>query len=126
MTTKQLLIAIRNDQQTADEIINVWHRSEKGMPPEQPLHKLYFDDLETLWKTLTQRRMHLLQMLRQSGPLSIRKLAATLNRDYKNVHSDVTRLSALGLIESGKEGLYFVPWDLIDLQVQIPLALHAA
>jgi predicted transcriptional regulator len=125
MTIKQLLIAVRNDQQTADEIINTWHRSEKGLPTEQPIHRLYFDDSETLWKVLTHRRMHLLEILRQSGPLSIRKLAATLNRDYKNVHSDVTRLTALGLIELSKDGLYFVPWDLIDLQIPL-VAIRSA
>lgn len=123
--TKQLLIAIRNDQQTADEIIDTWHRSEKGLPPEQPIHRLYFDDVETLWKTLTHRRMHLLQILRQSGPLSIRRLAAILERDYKNVHSDVSRLSKFGLIQLGKDGRYFVPWDLIDLQIPLA-ALRAA
>lgn len=125
MTMKQLLIAVRSDQQTADEIIETWHRSEKGLPPEGPIHRLYFDDVETLWKALTHRRMHLLQMLRQSGPLSIRKLATTLNRDYKNVHSDVTRLVSLGLVKLGKDGRYFVPWDLIDLQIPLAPAISA-
>ncbi len=119
MTTKQLLIAVRNDQQTADEIIDTWHRSEKGLSPEQPAHRLYFDDVETLWKALTHRRMHLLQILRQSGPLSIRKLATTLDRDYKNVHSDIAKLKAFGLVELDKEEHYFVPWDLIDLQIPL-------
>jgi predicted transcriptional regulator len=124
MTTKQLLIAVRNDKQTADEIIDTWKRSEKGLPPEQPLNRLYFDDVETLWKILTHRRMHLLQILRQSGPLSIRKLAALLHRDYKNVHSDIAKLKAFGLVELGEDERFFVPWDLIDLQ--IPLAALTA
>ncbi len=125
MTTKQLLIAVRNDQQAADEIIHTWHRSEKGLAPEQPLHRLYFDDVETLWKALTYRRMYLLQTLRQAGPLSIRKLAATLNRDYKNVHSDIAKLKALGLVELDKNDRYFVPWDLIDLQIPLTAGLSA-
>jgi predicted transcriptional regulator len=125
MTTKQLLIAVRNDRQTANEIIDTWHRSKKGLTPEQPLQRLYFDDVETLWKSLTHKRMHLLQILRQSGPLSIRKLAATLNRDYKNVHSDIAKLKALGLVKLDKDELYFVPWDLIDLQIPLTETLSA-
>jgi len=47
--------------------------------------------------------------------LSIRQLAALLERDYKNVYDDVQRLMSLGLIEV-KDGNLHVPFDEIDIR----------
>ncbi len=45
--------------------------------------------------------------------MSIRKLAAELRRDYKNVHTDVKELFHVGLIEETQEGRLCAPWDVI-------------
>ncbi len=66
-----------------------------------------------MFKYLSPKRFELLQHLRKGGPLSIRKLAAGLHRDYKNVHTDVKDLLYLGLIEETTEQLLSVPWDVI-------------
>ena len=65
-------------------------------------------------------RFELLQHLRERGNLSIRKLAAELHRDYKNVHTDVKELLHIGLIEEAEDGLLSVPWDAIVSE--LPLA----
>src|SRR5450756_1651077 len=59
----------------------------------------------------------------QVGPSSIYALAKKLGRHYKNVHTDVTALVQLGMIEKDAEGKIFVPWDEID--VNMPLARAA-
>ncbi len=51
-------------------------------------------------KTLSPGRWILLKKLRKKGPMSIRALAKELNRDYKNVHTDVRTLERVGLIEA--------------------------
>ena len=56
----------------------------------------------------------------QVGPSSIYALAKKLGRHYKNVHTDVTGLVQLGIIEKDAAGKVFVPWDEID--VNTPLA----
>ena len=58
---------------------------------------------------LSPKRIELLQHLRKAGPLSIRKLASGLQRDYKNVHTDVKELLHIGLIEETEDQLLSVP-----------------
>jgi len=45
--------------------------------------------------------------------VSDRRLAQSLGRDYKNVHTDVSALEQLGLIEKGEKGVLTVLYDEI-------------
>ncbi len=69
--------------------------------------------LPALLKNLSPARWALLEKLRAAGPVSIYALARSLKRDYKNVHTDVTQLAALGVIERGDGGRVAVPWDVL-------------
>jgi len=51
------------------------------------------------------------------GPSSIYELAKQLGRDYKNVHTEVSRLADLGLIER-KEGEVAVAWDAVRVELR--------
>jgi len=42
-----------------------------------------------------------------------RQLAQAPGRDYENVHTDVSALEELGLIEKGEKGVLTVPYDEI-------------
>ncbi|MBW1790430.1 MAG: hypothetical protein JRK53_28120 [Deltaproteobacteria bacterium] len=72
--------------------IDAWKRAELGERVEAE-HRLDFESLESLLKTLTSGRWVLLKRLRKTGPMSIRALASELKRDYKNVHTDVKNWS---------------------------------
>jgi predicted transcriptional regulator len=74
-----------------------------GRKPPAPLAVLSFADLPLLMKSLTPARWELLKQLKAEGPLTIFALAELLERDYKNVHSDVSQLTTLGLIEKTQE-----------------------
>lgn len=50
-------------------------------------------------------------------------LAKAAERNYSNVHTDVTRLEELGLIDRSKEGAIAVPFDSVEILV--PLAPSA-
>jgi predicted transcriptional regulator len=78
---------------------------------------LHFENLEVLLKTLTPGRWALLKKLHANGPMSIRALANTLGRDYKNVHTDVRRLENIGLIERAKNEKIKVPWDIVEARL---------
>lgn len=117
---KALIIEIRSRRALFTEMRDLFTRLDKHMPIDKPIHRLYFEDMATLWKTLTPKRTELMQRLRKHGPLSIRKLSFELQRDYKNVHTDIKELVAVGLVKSTKNDRYEVPWDIIDLA--IPLA----
>jgi predicted transcriptional regulator len=89
-----------------------WNRLLEGRKLAE-LQVLTLDDLPRLLATLTPARWSLLDRLRQAGPLSIYQLAKRLERNYKNVHTDVSRLIELGLIERAEDGRVSVPWDVV-------------
>lgn len=71
---------------------------------------------------LSKSRWTLLSTLRETGPSSIRALGKALGRDYRGVHSDVTRLLDVGLIEKNEAGKVFVPWSKITAEVHLDKA----
>jgi len=115
---KNIRIEIKDEKKSAGEFVHAWHRAEKGEPPEEPVSRIYFQDLETLLKILTPRRLELLKFLHDKGNMSIRALAAALKRDYKNVYQDVKLLVTIGLIVTSKNVLS-VPWERIVADVRL-------
>ena len=83
------------------------------------LEVLSFPDLPSLLRTLSQARWALLQKLHAEGALSIYALARRLQRDYKNVHTDVTQLARIGLIERRADGLAAAAWDLLRAEFKL-------
>ena len=75
-------------------------------------------NLPLLAATLTPARWILLERLAKQGPLSIYQLAKRLQRDYKNVHTDVTALARLGLIAQQDDGVA-VPWDRVRAELEL-------
>ena len=51
--------------------------------------------------------------------MSIYDLARRLARNYKNVHTDVTQLAALGLIERRNDNRVTVTWDLVRAELSL-------
>ena len=51
--------------------------------------------------------------------MSINELARLLGRNYKNVHTDVTRLVELGLIERAPDQRIAVAWDTITAEMKL-------
>jgi predicted transcriptional regulator len=80
---------------------------------------LSFPDMETLLTVLTPKRFALLRTLRQTGPSSIRALAAAAGRDYKAVHGEVTALIANGLIEHQAVDRVAVLWDSLGADFRL-------
>ena len=121
--SKSILVGVKDPDadDSMQDFIDAWHRAERGEPPEEPVHRVYFQDFETLLRVLSIPRLELLKVLRKAGPMNVRALAKLLGRDYKNVHQDVTHLEKLGLIErSGKQAV-MVPWESILFSAEIRL-----
>ena len=118
MTSKKLEIRLGPAGDALDRFEAAWHRVAEGRAM-RPLEILSFPDLPALSKMLSQARWSLLRRLRTDGPLSIYELSKRLGRDYKNVHTDVTQLAVLGLIERREDGLVSVPWDLVRAEFKL-------
>jgi len=115
---KEIHIGIGDSVSTAKGFIDAWKREQRGEKVEVE-QLLDFEDLDTLLKTLTSGRWVLLKKLRTHGPMSVRSLAKALDRDYKNVHTDVRRLDQIGLISRTKNDAIKVPWDIVEARLKL-------
>jgi predicted transcriptional regulator len=84
-----------------------------------PLRVLTLKDLPALLRALSPARWQLLERLSRQGPATIYELAKRLERDYKNVHTDVTQLAALGIIERRSDARVAVTWDAIRAEFHL-------
>lgn len=110
---KNIKIEIKNERESAQEFVKAWRMAEQGLAPEQPVERIYFNDLKTLLRFITPRRMEALAMVHEQGPVSVRGLAKLLGRDYKNVHKDMQEMERIGLVRRDSKGLLIVPWRSI-------------
>ena len=87
---------------------------------QTPDFRLSFESARSLFAELTPARLDLLDTLRRVGPCSIYALAKAAERNYSNVHTDVSRLEELGLIERSEADAISVPFESVEILV--PLA----
>jgi predicted transcriptional regulator len=116
---KQLAISIKGAGESAKEFVEAWRRAERGKPPEQPIERLYFEDLAAMLKVLTPRRLEVLKVLHHTGPVSVRALAGRMKRDYKNVHHDLQVLERVGLVTRSADGRLTAPWKKIIAEIAL-------
>ena len=95
---------------------SAWKQAEAGEHVNQA--HITFLDVQTMFETLSPRRLDLLRHVRQHGAGNVRELAQTLGRDYKNVHQDVATLQSAGLLVRDGRKLT-APWD--ELQANVSL-----
>ena len=83
-------------------------------------YRLSFESARSLFADLTPARLDLLDTLRKVGPCSVYALTKAAERNYSNVHTDVSRLEELGLIERNDVSAVSVPYDAVE--ILLPLA----
>jgi len=101
-----------------DRFEAAWNRAAEGRKGPT-ISVLSMQDLPLLLRTLSPARWSLLERLKREGPMSIYELAKRLERDYKNVHTDVTRLAELGLVERRADGGVAVPWEIVRAELSL-------
>ena len=116
--SKKLYVRVSAQADALDRFEAAWHLAS-GRPPPAPLALLSFADLPLLAKNLTPARWDLLKQLKSAGPLSIFALAKLLQRDYKNVHTDVSVLLSLNVIQKDAESQVHVPWDAVRAELKL-------
>jgi predicted transcriptional regulator len=109
---KVLEIRVGPAADALDRFEAAWNRRAEGRS-FKTLHVLTLPDLRRLMRSLSPARWTLLEALRRHGPVSIYELARRLQRNYKNVHTDVTELAALGLVERAIDNRVLVPWEVL-------------
>jgi len=115
---KRIDVHIASEQDMNQTFVDAWKRAEQGVQPQGEEH-LYFEDAASLLKVLSNQRLLLLSALLQLGHSSIRALSNKLQRDYKNVHSDVKALRVAGLIRIDEQNKIYVPWHKIHTEIDL-------
>jgi predicted transcriptional regulator len=80
---------------------------------------LAFESARALFAALTPARLDLLEALRRVGPCSVYALARAAERNYSNVHADVSALESLGLLERSSDGTVSVPFEAIEIRMAL-------
>lgn len=78
-----------------------------------------FSSVELLWKVMTPRRWELVRAMAGKGPMSVRGVARLVERDVKNIHTDVQALLQYGVLEKTKVGDIDFPYDAVHVDFMI-------
>ncbi|MEA3410142.1 MAG: hypothetical protein U9R74_01210 [Pseudomonadota bacterium] len=97
-------------------VADTWHAAEAGGAVTP---RLAFGSLRELFSAITEKRLELLRHVASHDGLNIHQLSQSLGRDYKNVHTDVTELIDLGLLERSDAGMLSAPFDEIVIHAGI-------
>lgn len=84
------------------------HQLLRAIEREEPIDELdtlWFESYDALYATFTPQTMELLKTIRTENPASIRETARLVDRNVSNVHSEVTRLARLGVIDLVAAGI---------------------
>jgi predicted transcriptional regulator len=114
---KVLEIRVGPPADALDRFEAAWNRVAEGRKVS-PLRVLTLADLPSFVQALSPARWALVENLGKAGPCSIYELARRLERDYKNVHTDVSRLIGLGLVERNGSGVG-VAWDVVRAELRL-------
>lgn len=101
MKVRKIKIEIKPTTQTLEEAKETMKKIMKGERVKK-IKGLYFEDLESMRKVLTPKRLELLHKIKESNPSSLYELAKQLNRDLKNVTQDLEYLERLDLVKLNK------------------------
>lgn len=118
------VIGISNWSQTRDELRALAKKIDAGKRLPKADYQLNFPSPVELLAELPPKRLQILRELKSAGALSVYALAKRLGRNYSNVHGDIQRLLALGLVEKNAAGQVLMPFD--DIVVQVDASLMAA
>jgi len=104
MTQKQnVLVVTVGDEDIYEEGLEAIQRMKEGGAIDEPA-VLSFADEEQLAEVFDGRTYSLLRVIREEEPEGIRATARLVERDVKNVHQELTKLEALGVIRFEEEG----------------------
>ena len=96
MKLKKLTIIAR----PIEDVKKEWTQALKGkVSPIEPTGVIVFTSLSAIAKALSPARFELLGVILKQKPASIYALAKLVERDFKNIYSDIRLLVEIGLIE---------------------------
>lgn len=111
------VIGISSWDQTRNELRRLAKKIDAGKRLPEADYQLDFPSPVELLADLPPKRLQVLRELKSAGPMSVYALAKQLSRNYSNVHGDIQRLIALGLVEKNADSQVLVLFDDIIVHV---------
>ena len=124
MRIKRVKIGIKSLEDVLGNAREVMKRLERGEKVKKE-SGIYFENLDAFRRTLTEKRLEMLHVIKEKHPSSVYQLAKILNRDIKNVNMDLEYLREVGLVEikrSKEKRERVIPevnYDVIELRVAV-------
>lgn len=109
MTESRLNIHVGSLDEMGRRFGAAWKAAEAGRDPARD--HVTFLSLEAFMAAMSPRRLDLMRHLRREGPMSVRRLARDVGRDYKSVHREIAMLVLAGLVERRAKDEVAVSWD---------------
>lgn len=119
MTTLKIRIGER--ERTRRETIERIEAAQRGESVEDR-HILNIEKKRDVTRILSEVNLELLETISEEEPESMRATADLVDRDFKEVHGNLTELESLGLIEFEQDGRAkrpVVPYDDIQLDFDL-------
>jgi len=113
---KKINVEVMSSEEALKRFERAWTKAKPDASAEPTIGVGSIADLTTL---LSPKRMELLRFVVGHPALSIRALAQSLGRDYKNVHTDVSELESSHLLSRDEEGRVSAPYD--EIVIRAPL-----
>jgi predicted transcriptional regulator len=109
----------RDEQQT--ELLEDIRALERGEEIDER-HVLVLENERELQRLLSPANLELLRTIREHEPESMRAAAELVNRDFKEVHRNLTELDALNVLEleeHGRSKRPVVRFDELDIELSL-------
>ncbi len=118
---REVLIRVESLEDAGERFAGAYKQIKQGKKLAKE-EVLAFENIETLRKVLTSKRIVLLRLVREKQPKTIYQLAKLSNRAYANVFQDVKLLEKLGLIVLQEDNHNFEPiakYNAIKIKISV-------
>lgn len=119
--SKTLTVRTGDGEQTRTEARDRVRVLDEGADVDDR-HVLVLEDEADLQRILSPANLELLRAINAHEPESMRATATLVDRDFKEVHRNLTELEALNVVEfeaAGRSKRPFVRFDEIDVEVSL-------
>ena len=113
MAINRIEVEVLKSRAALKAFAKTWKRVEAN---EHVTPRLAFASLHDLFSALTEKRLELMRFVASRDGLNTHQLSQRLERNYKNVHTDVVALVELGLLEKNEQGTLTAPFDEIVIR----------
>ena len=114
-----LYVNIESLASSLERAAKVMEALEQGKKVKQQ-EGIGFANVASMLSLFTPKRWELIELLRSSEAMSVKALATILNRNYKNVHTDVAALIEWGVLKKNESNLVYVPYNELVFDVKLP------